>query len=86
MAALIVKPQYLDKIRHAQEDDLELQDHLLDRTRCGEASEFYPVEGGTLNTSSGRKVIPNDAELRREILDEAHQTRYTIHPNNNKMY
>jgi len=86
MAALIVKPQYLDKIRQAQEeDDLELQD-LIDRTRCGEASGFYLIEGGTLKISSRRTVIPNDAELRREILDEAHQTRYTIHPNNNKMY
>jgi hypothetical protein len=32
------------------------------------------------------EVIPNDAELRRDILDEAHQTRYTVHPGNNKMY
>lgn len=39
-----------------------------------------------LKTSSGRTVIPNDAELRRDILDEAHQTRYTVHPSNNKMY
>jgi hypothetical protein len=31
-------------------------------------------------------IIPNDAELRRDILDEAHQTQYTVHPGNNKMY
>jgi hypothetical protein len=39
-----------------------------------------------LKTGNGRIVIPNDAELRRDILDKAHQTRYTVHPGNNKMY
>jgi len=71
MAALVVQPQSLDIIRKAQEDDLELQD-LIDRTRPGEASGFYPTEEGTLKTSSGRIVIPNDTELRREIIDKAH--------------
>lgn len=85
MATLVVHPQSLDRIRQAQEDDLELQD-LIDKTRHEEASGFYLTKGGTLKTSSGRIVIPNDAELRRKILDEAYQTRYTVHPNNNKIY
>jgi hypothetical protein len=29
--------------------------------------------------------IPNDAELRRDILVKAHQTRYIVHLGNNKM-
>jgi hypothetical protein len=35
---------------------------------------------------SGRTVIPNNFELRRKILDEAHHTRYNVNPGNNKMY
>jgi hypothetical protein len=35
--------------------------------------------------SSGRTIIPNDAKLRKYILDEAHQIRYIVHPDN-KMY
>jgi hypothetical protein len=62
-----------------------LQD-LKDRARQGETDGFYIIEGGTLKTSNGRTVVPSDAKLRRNILDEAHQTRYTIHPGNNKMY
>jgi len=85
MTDLVVQPQSLDRIRQAQENDLELQD-LIDRTKRREASGFYLTEEGTLKTSNGRTVIPNDAELRRDILDEAHQTRYTVHPGNNKMY
>jgi len=58
----------------------------VDRARRGEANGFYLTEGGMLKTSSGRAVVPSNAELRRDILDEAHQTRYTVHPGNNKMY
>jgi len=85
MAALVVQPHSLDRIRLAQEDDLELQD-LIDRTRRDEAMGFYLTGEVMLKTRNGRTVIPNDAELRKDILDEAHQTRYTVHPGNNKMY
>jgi len=85
MAALVVHPLSLDRIRYAQENDLGLQD-LMDGTRRGEATGFFLTGEGMLKTSGGRIVIPNDAELRRDILDEAHQTRYTVHPGNNKMY
>jgi hypothetical protein len=85
LVALVVKPQSLYRITQVQEDDLELQD-LIDRTRRGEAAGFYLTEGGTLMTTSGIVVIPNDAELRRDILDETHQTWYTVHLGKNKMY
>jgi hypothetical protein len=39
-----------------------------------------------LKTKDGQIVVPNDVELRREILNEAHQTQYTIHLRNSKMY
>ncbi|XP_021305542.1 uncharacterized protein LOC110431152, partial [Sorghum bicolor] len=33
-----------------------------------------------------RLVVPKVPELRHQILDEAHTTRYSIHPGSNKMY
>jgi hypothetical protein len=30
--------------------------------------------------------VPNDAELKRIILSEVHQSLYTVHPGNTKMY
>jgi hypothetical protein len=57
MAALIVEPQSLDRIKCAQEDDLELED-LIDRTRHSEAIGFYLTGEGMLKTSSGRTVTP----------------------------
>jgi len=31
-------------------------------------------------------VVPKDFELRKQILDEGHHSRYSIHPGSNKMY
>lgn len=39
-----------------------------------------------LRTGDARIVIPNDAELKRDILDEAHKNKYIIHPGNTKMW
>jgi len=33
-----------------------------------------------------RIVVPKDSELRKQILDEAHLSRLSIHPGSNKMY
>jgi hypothetical protein len=68
MAALVIQSLCNDRIRKAQENDLELQD-TIDGARHGEAFGYYLVEDGILKTGNGRTVIPNDAELRRDILD-----------------
>jgi hypothetical protein len=31
-------------------------------------------------------VVPKNFELRNKIIDEAHYSRYSIHPGTNKMY
>jgi hypothetical protein len=31
-------------------------------------------------------VVPKDLELHRKIIDDAHYSRYSIHPVTNKMY
>jgi hypothetical protein len=33
-----------------------------------------------------RLVIPKDRNLRKEIMDEAHLSKFTIHPGSTKMY
>jgi hypothetical protein len=33
-----------------------------------------------------RLVIPQDRNLRKEILDQAHLSKFTIHPGSTKMY
>ncbi|KAI3813643.1 hypothetical protein L1987_18372 [Smallanthus sonchifolius] len=39
-----------------------------------------------LRTQFGRIWIPKEGELRAKILNEAHKSRYSIHPGTTKMY
>ena len=34
----------------------------------------------------GRLVVPESDNLKKEIMDEAHRTRYSVHPGETKMY
>jgi hypothetical protein len=33
-----------------------------------------------------RLLVPKDHELRKKIFDEAHTSKYSIHPDSTKMY
>ena len=46
---------------------------------------FHLDEAGIL-WFKDRLVVPKDLELRKQIFDEAHLSRYSIHPGSNKMY
>jgi hypothetical protein len=59
---------------------------LIKKAERNDASGFHFTDDGLLKMGDARIVIPNDVELRRDILDEAHKTRYTIHPGSTKMY
>lgn len=58
---------------------------LRDRVSKGEVSCFTQDENGVLYFKN-RIVVPKDMDLRKTILDEAHLSRFSIHPGNNKMY
>jgi hypothetical protein len=47
------------------------------------ASDKMPME---FYDSKDHLVVPKDCELHRKIMDEAHCSRYSIHPGTNKMY
>ena len=46
---------------------------------------FHQDNDGVL-CFKNRVVVPKDLELRKQILDEAHLSRYSIHPGSSKMY
>ena len=64
------------------------------RSRRAELTSGTVGEGPsewTIGTDGGlrlrsRLYVPEDVGLRREILDESHRSRYTVHPGSNKMY
>jgi hypothetical protein len=57
----------------AQENDLKMQG-LMEKANRSNAFGFYFTNDGLLRMGDARIVIPNDVELRRDILDEAHKT------------
>jgi hypothetical protein len=46
---------------------------------------FHQDHKGTLWFES-RIVVPKNHELRKQILDEAHLSKFSIHPGSSKMY
>jgi hypothetical protein len=59
--------------------------HLHQRLELGEAQCFRQDVEGVL-WFKNCLVLPKDFELRRKIMNEAHCSRYSIHPGTNKMY
>jgi hypothetical protein len=85
LATLVIHPLISSRIKMAQENYLQLQE-LMEKANQGDAPGYYFTDDGLLRTGDARIVIPNDEELRRDILDESHKSRYTIHPRSTKMY
>ena len=84
MSSLSLEPTLMERIRTAQLSDNEI-------TRSREEVEKwvqldFHVAGGGIVMFRNRLCMPNDAELKRVVLSEAHQSLYTVHPGNTKMY
>ena len=75
------QPELLEKIRKHQEQVMGSEKNKL----TGEEKESQRDDKGILRFSS-RIWIPIVGELKEEILREAHNTRYSIHPGSTKMY
>ncbi|GAU51456.1 hypothetical protein TSUD_413530 [Trifolium subterraneum] len=65
-------------IGSAQEKDMDLQ------RRIGKP-EFTVADDGVIQFGN-RICVPNDADLKRSILEEAHKSGFSIHPGSTKMY
>ncbi|KAL8155372.1 hypothetical protein AgCh_000671 [Apium graveolens] len=81
LCAMSFQPELLEKIRRCQE---EVMSHERD-SLTGEEIGSQKDDKRILRFSS-RIWIPNVAELKDEILRDAHNSRYSIHPGSTKMY
>ncbi|KAK8696638.1 hypothetical protein V6N13_001770 [Hibiscus sabdariffa] len=64
--------------------DSDLQ-KIADNLNAKHNSDFMVKSDGVLYYKD-RMCVPNDEGLRKEILDEAHQSSFSIHPRSVKMY
>ena len=74
----------MDKVKVAQRRDPQLQKIMLDVLQ-GQSRDFVIDSEGTLCLGTRLCVLDVD-ELRKEIMDEAHFSTYSIHPGSTKIY
>ena len=81
---LIAIPKMLNRVLEAQKKDEKIV-AIVRQIGNGKEIEFIVNEDGVLYYKD-RVCIPNDNDLRKAILEEAHSGSFTIHPGSTKMY
>ena len=84
LAQLEAQPVLKKMIIDAQKNDEELH-KKLQMVRDGDETEFSVKEAGSLYFQN-KLCVPDDKELKKKLLFEAHNTVFTMHPGGNKMY
>jgi hypothetical protein len=75
----------LEQIIIAQSQDVSEIPHIKKLMAEGRGPHFSIDDRGVVKFKN-RLVVPSSDELRRKFLDEAHNSKLSTHPGNNKMY
>ena len=81
---LIARPSLLNRVLEAQRKDEKIA-VIVSQIGNGKEIEFTVNEDGLLYYKD-RVCVPDDNDLRKAILEEAHGGSFAIHPGNTKMY
>ena len=81
---LMVRPIMLNRVLEAQKRDEKIS-AIVSQIGNGKEIEFTVNENGVLHYKD-RVCVPDDNDLRKVILEEAHSRSFTIHPGSTKMY
>ncbi|GMJ04800.1 hypothetical protein HRI_004149200 [Hibiscus trionum] len=84
LAELQIKPTLADEIKAKQLLDSSLLP-VMQQVEQGSTSVYAFDQDGVL-CFKGRYCVPNDADLKRAIIREAHSSPYAMHPGGDKMY
>ena len=76
VAQFKVRSVYLDRVKAAQRRDPQLQRIMLE-VQQGKLAEFVVDEEGVLRLGT-RLCVPNVDDLRKEILEEAQCSAYSV--------
>ncbi|CAN6680102.1 unnamed protein product [Malus baccata var. baccata] len=85
LASFQVRPVLVDRILAAQMVDEEIQE-LVQLRNEGKKKDLRIRESDGMLMQENRMYVPNNEELKKEILDEAHCSAYAMHPGGTKMY
>ncbi|XP_071713522.1 uncharacterized protein [Rutidosis leptorrhynchoides] len=81
---ITIHANLVSQIRDAQLEAVK-EEHWKDEAIKGLIKQIE-VKGDGTRYFTGRLWVPKYGELRKLVLDEAHKTRYSIHPETGKMY
>lgn len=84
LTGLTIKPSIFDEIKENQQGDLKL-DRVRQFMAAGRAKDFQEHEDGSLKYK-GRWCVSHKLEIKRKILEEAHNTPYSVYPRGDKLY
>ena len=85
LANLQVRSILIDRILVAQMEDEEVQELIRARGEWKKKDHKIRETDGML-MQENRMYVPSNAELKRELLDEAHISAYAMHPGGTKTY
>ena len=84
LAQLKAHPILKQMIIDAQKNDEEMQ-KKVQIVRDGDKTDFSVKEAGSFYFQN-RLCVPDDKELKKKLLFEAHNTVFTMHPGGSKMF
>ena len=84
MAELIARSDLLNRVLEAQKNDEKIS-AIISQIGEGKGTEFSMKEDGSLCYKE-RVCVTNDSELKKAILEEAHNGSFAMHPGSTKMY
>jgi transposase InsO family protein len=84
--AVSIESPLHERIAIAQPNDKEVQKIKQKLEEGGPKYDCFRKDDKGVVWFGQRLVVPQDQDLRKEILDEAHLSKFTIHPGTTKMY
>ncbi|XP_068329661.1 uncharacterized protein [Pyrus communis] len=85
LASFQVRPILIDRVLEAQMNDEETHE-LIHALSQGKKKDLRVWESNGMLMQERRMYVPNNDELKKEILDEVHISAYAMHPGGTKMY
>jgi hypothetical protein len=84
LAQLLMRPTYREQILHAQFHDKE-GSKIRKNVEARVETKFQEANDGSLMMGQ-QMYMPNDKIDKRIVLQEAHESKFSIHPSSTKMY
>ncbi|CAL9073375.1 unnamed protein product [Musa textilis] len=84
LACLMAQSYLVERIKEGQKEDPYLQ-MIVKEIAQGARPEFLQIEDGSI-TFRNRLCVPESHLVKMQLLEEAHRSKFNIHPGTTKMY